>query len=108
MSTQTSDPHDRIAHLEQLVRSLLCRVEALEQPAQAEPLAQRNAEAHARGERLRAVIRQLLEQHPGPRRGAAKRIYHVLETDAGRAELPSVRTIQHHITQIRKAAALHV
>jgi hypothetical protein len=106
MSTQTSDPHDRIAHLEQLVSSLAYRVEALER--RPEPLARRNAEAHARGERLREAIRRLLEQHPGPSRGAAKRIYHVLETDAGRAELPSVRTIQHHITQLRKAAVLHL
>lgn len=71
------------------------------------PLARRNAEEHLRGERLRKIIGQLLEQHPGPRHGTAKRIYpHLLETDIGRSEQPSLRAVQHHITQLRKSAVL--
>ncbi|MGH2409616.1 MAG: hypothetical protein ACRDGS_04505, partial [Chloroflexota bacterium] len=83
---------ERLEALEWLVNELRGRVAALERSAQPGPLAQRNAEEHARGERLRETIRQLLEQHPGPRRGAAKRIYpYLLETDIGRTEQPSVR-----------------
>lgn len=84
---------------------LASRVASLEQRATPEPLARRNAEERARGERRRAAIKQLLESHPGPERGAAKRIYPYLpETGI----CLSVRAVQHHITQLRKAGALRL
>lgn len=71
-------------------------------------LQEHNAQRHETGERLQKAICELLEQHPGPRHGAAKRIYaRLLETEIGSAEKPSIRAVQHHITQIRKAAVLH-
>jgi len=99
----------RIAHLEQVISSLVGRVEALERSAQPKPLAEHNSDERARAGRLRELIGRLLEDHPGAPRGAAKRIYaHLLETDVGRAESPSIRTVQHHIAQIRKAAVLRL
>lgn len=88
------------------------RVEALEaklakEGQQPEPLRERNASRQADGQRLQEAIADILAQHPGPGRLPAKRVWQVLaDTDVGRAERPSLRTVQHHITQIRKAAVL--
>jgi hypothetical protein len=100
---------DRIVHLEQLIGSLMGRLTILELSARAGAPRRGDAEMHPRGGPLRGVIRRLLEQYPGPRRGAAKRIYpHILETEVGRERRPTLRTVQHHITQTRKDPALHV
>lgn len=87
--------------------NLVERVTALEERDKevrhAEPLKEHNASRQAEGERLREAVRELLERHPGPPRGAAKRIYpHLLETEIGRTTQPSLRSVQWHITQTRK------
>lgn len=85
----------------------MAALEARKPPRKPAALAQRNAEEHSRSTRLRETIRQLLEQHPGARHGTAKRIYpHLLQTDIGRFAQPSLRAVQHHITQIRRAAGV--
>lgn len=101
---------DFLAHLEslgqcvELLEARPCVDAALRAP---EPLARCNAEKHSRGEQLRDAIGHLLEHHPGPPHGAAKRIYpHLLETDIGRSAQPSLRTVQHHITQLRNAGGV--
>lgn len=53
-------------------------------------------------EALREAIRQILEVDHGPLRGTAKRVEAALaNTDIGRREKPSRRTIQWYITQLR-------
>jgi hypothetical protein len=95
-----AEPRDRIAYLEQLVARLAARVTSLEQRAMPEPLVRHNAQQRAEGERRRATIKQLLDSQPGPVRGAAKRIHtRLLETGIRL----SVRGLQHHIREIRKA-----
>jgi hypothetical protein len=93
---------------------LLERVAALEAqvrgegaPQQPEPLRQRNASLQANAARLHAEIERILAEHRGPRRLSAKRVLQALaDTDIGRAEQPSIRTIQWHIAQLRNAAVL--
>lgn len=95
------------AEFEQCMAALEARPHGEIAPPTHASLAKRNAEEHSRSDRLREVIRQLLEQYPGPARGAAKRIYPYLhETDIGRVVQPSLRAVQHHITQLRKAPVL--
>lgn len=73
-----------------------------------EALAEHNEAERARAERLRAAIAELLEAYPGPKRGAAKRVLRpLLETEVGREQQPSLRCVQWHITELRKATALH-
>ena len=80
------------------------RRQLADRSAQPDPLATHNADLHAAGERLRATIAALLEANPGPKRGAAKRILRpLLETKVGREQQPSVRCVQWHITELRKA-----
>ena len=64
-----------------------------------------NAERMDDAEHRREAIRQILETDPGPRRGAAKRVLRAL-VDTDFADL-TLRCVQHHITQLRKSAALH-
>lgn len=108
----------RLQALEQLVAAQGARIEAIEQRLadagaacngeQPEPLADHNATLQADGERLREAIRPILEADTGGRHGSAKRVLRVLlETKIGREQQPTLRCVQHHITQLRKAAALH-
>ena len=76
--------------------------------AQPDSLAEHNASLQAHSEGLREAIRVILDADTGPRHGAAKRVLRALrDTDIGRTEAPTLRCVQHHITQLRKAAALH-
>lgn len=74
---------------------------------QPEVLAQHNETLRADSEGLRRAIRGILEADHGPKWGAGKRVLRaLLDTDIGRAEAPTLRCVQHHITQIRKAGGL--
>ncbi|MGA7540621.1 MAG: hypothetical protein WBW93_17830 [Steroidobacteraceae bacterium] len=93
--------------MEAVEQAIAARLTSDTAPGQPAPLRARNAVRVAEGARLREAIRPLLEADRGPSRGAAKRVLRALgETDIGRAEQPSLRAVQHHITQLRKAAAL--
>ncbi len=84
------------------------RRQLADRSAQPDALAEHNATLQAHSEGLREAIRVLLASDTGPRHGAAKRVLRaLLETDIGRVEAPTLRCVQHHITQLRKAAALH-
>ena len=102
----------RLEALEQLVAEQGQRIAALEAqqrdaPVWApDPLRQHNLEMRACGQHLRERIRQILETDTGRRWGAAKRVLAVLpQPDIAHLGNP-LRTVQHHITQLRKAAGL--
>ncbi len=96
----------RIRTLEAENADLRAQLEALGHAPAA--LAEHNQAEQARAERLRATIEALLEADQGPKRGAAKRVLRpLLATDVGREQQPTLRCVQWHITQLRKAAALH-
>ena len=84
------------------------RRQVADRSGQPDALSAHNATLQAHGEDLRAAIRVILDSDTGPRHGAAKRVLRaLLETDIGRVEAPTLRCVQHHITKLRKAAALH-
>lgn len=84
------------------------RRQLVDRSAQPDSLAEHNAALQADSEGLREAIRGILETDQGPKWGTAKRVLRaLLDTGIGRAEAPTLRCVQHHITQIRKAAALH-
>ncbi len=96
----------RIRDLEAELARLRRQLEALGHAPAA--LAEHNQAEQARAERLRATIAAMLEADHGPKRGAAKRVLRpLLATDVGREQQPTLRCVQWHITQLRKAAALH-
>lgn len=87
------------------VEDLGRRVEALEQmlaASRGEPRRRRkNFERQTEGDRLRAAVERILAAHPDY---SAKHVLRELSpVDLGRQTLPSVRTVQWHISHIRKA-----
>ena len=94
----------KVAALEASVKSLLARVHALEHPQVPAPATPRNnAKRRADGTHLRAAIEVILASHP---EYTAKHVLKALASiDLGRQALPSVRTIQWHLTALRNTSA---
>jgi hypothetical protein len=86
-----------------LLQDLKRRVEALEraQAANRKPLAERAAANHAAGESLYAEVREILQQHQGPKRLTAKQVLPKLTRDPK----PSIRQVQDLLKRARAESA---
>ena len=89
----------KVATLEGLVKALLTRVQALEHLRVPAAPPRNNAKRRADGEHLRAAVETILASHPDY---TAKHVLKALAAiDLGRPSLPSVRTVQWHLTALR-------
>jgi hypothetical protein len=72
-----------------------------------ETLRRANIRRHSEGLRLRAAIRAADERYSSRAPASAKQILRTLQpSEIGRDELPSLRTVQWHLQEIRRHPAL--
>lgn len=84
------------------VEQLEKRVQLLEGTRAPVAACRNNAQRRAEGAHLRAAIEEILAAHPDY---TAKHVLRALAAiDLGRQELPSVRTVQWHITALRNTS----